>query len=116
MQVVWYRSGKCTACQHLFFNCAYSKTVWSKVLSYLNTLPQVTAQRELELAIKRARSTKDRSKVFVMMYTKSLYAIWLQRNAKFFRNSDVNPNQLVRNIIFRIACRCSEKQKAMLVL
>ncbi|XP_048501545.1 uncharacterized protein LOC125497880 [Beta vulgaris subsp. vulgaris] len=38
------------------------------------------------------------------------------RNAKFFRDSDVNPNQIVRNIIFRIAVRCSEKQKQMLVM
>ncbi|XP_019104875.1 uncharacterized protein LOC109134917 [Beta vulgaris subsp. vulgaris] len=61
-----------------------SKEVWCKVLRYLNTQPQVNAQIELELVIKRARSTKDRSKLFVMMYTEALYAIWLQRNAKVF--------------------------------
>ncbi|XP_057246745.1 uncharacterized protein LOC130589491 [Beta vulgaris subsp. vulgaris] len=119
----WELSPLCKLCgtdienvQHLFFNCQYSNTVWCNVLRYLNLQPQGTAQQDMEMAIRKARSTKDRSKLFVMMYTESVYSIWLQRNAKYFRDSDVNPNDLARNIILRVAVICSEKQKQMLVM
>lgn len=55
---------------HLFFlPVPYSKEMWCKVLSYLGFQPQGNAQSELELANKRACCKKDRSKLFVMMYT-----------------------------------------------
>nr|CCA65981.1 hypothetical protein [Beta vulgaris subsp. vulgaris] len=101
--------------QHLFFNCIYSKEIWGKVLLYLNLQPQADAQAKKELAIKKARSTKDRNKLYVMMFTESVYAIWLLRNAKVFRGIEINQNQAVKSIIFRIAVRCNDKQKQMLV-
>lgn len=100
--------------QHLFFSCDYSKEVWRQVLQYIQKQPLANTSLELDCVIKKARSKKSLDKAYIMLYTESVYAIWLQRNNKVFKNTLLASNLLVKEIIFRVSCRCCELERQLL--
>lgn len=71
---------------------------------------------ELVEAIKKARSKSSRAKIYVRMFTKNLYALWIQKNSKFYRNSVIAPNMLTNDILFKVACNCNDNERALLIM
>ena len=101
--------------QHLFFSCGYSQEIWRCILSYISWQAKGDAQAELERAVQKARSKKVKDRLFVMLYTESLYAIWLQRNNQVFNHNLVSPNKVVKDIIYKVAYRCSTHDRKYLI-
>lgn len=62
---------------HLFFSCNYSWQVSSANLIYVNIQRKNTFAKELVEAVKKARSKSSKAKIFVIMFTKSLYAMFM---------------------------------------
>lgn len=114
--VQWHIScdPKCFLClkenesvQHLFFECEYSRQVWSKILSILHiSKPVQNFDGEIEWLKKICRSSRVKSKVIQVAFTETVYSIWIQRNAFLFTGCCKSAEALVRDIIFHTACRC----------
>ncbi|XP_010695394.1 uncharacterized protein LOC104908041 [Beta vulgaris subsp. vulgaris] len=102
--------------QHLFFECEYSKSIWNAVLQYIELSPVNTAVGELRRVVQKARSKRSKDKLFVMLYTESLYAIWLQRNSKHSKDSILSPHAVIKEVIFKVACNCNENDRCRLLL
>ncbi|XP_048502877.1 uncharacterized protein LOC125498668 [Beta vulgaris subsp. vulgaris] len=102
--------------QHLFFDCDYSKSVWATTLHYLGLSPVNFAVGELRRAIQKARSKRSKDKLYVMLYTECLYAIWLQRNCKHFKGTNLSPPAVIQEVLFKVACNCNENDRYRLLL
>ncbi|XP_021866924.1 uncharacterized protein [Spinacia oleracea] len=115
--------GGCVSCQtqvetleHLFFECAFSKRVWSSVLSKIGVDRTIqTWQGEVDWAAKKSRGTKPRDKICNMAFVETVYNIWLQRNSKVFKNSIDSVDVISSRIVFLIACRCDDQMRKCLV-
>ncbi|XP_021836737.1 uncharacterized protein [Spinacia oleracea] len=106
--------GICGLCQvenenleHLFFSCSYSQEIWKQVLLSLgvnrNVLPW---HEEVQIAVKKSRSTQKQACKYSIAFIESVYCIWLQRNAKVFRDHVDPVKTVVSNIMFNVECRC----------
>lgn len=85
------------------------------MFSYIKWHPHDDSRLELECASKKARSTKSIDKLYVMFFTESVYAVWLQKNSKVLRNSMSPPNLIAKVVVFRVSCRCSELERKLLI-
>lgn len=65
--------------------------------------------------MKKARSKKIKDIIFVMLYTKSLYAVWMQRNNKVFNHILMSPNIVVKDIIYKVFFTCSKQAREKLI-
>ena len=93
--------------QHLFFECSYAAGIWTGVSRCMPA--QQTGrpfQVEVEDAVRKARNAKK--KLFLMLFTEAVYAIWKQRNSRTFCNQKLEPDQVIREILFKVGARCSD--------
>ncbi|XP_058753388.1 uncharacterized protein LOC131626585 [Vicia villosa] len=102
---------KCEFCecseniQHLFFECRYTKEVWSKVLHWLNVKHQAKGwDQELAWLGKVCRSKNWRSSSVKAAIAETVYALWMQRNDKVFQK-DYRDTHIVQRIIDTIVNR-----------
>ncbi|XP_048498113.1 uncharacterized protein LOC125496638 [Beta vulgaris subsp. vulgaris] len=102
--------------QHLFFDCDYSKSVWSAALQVIGMSPESTAGGELRKAVQKARSKRSKNRLYVMLCTECLYAIWIQRNCKHFKGILLSPIAVVKEVLFKVACNCNENDRHRLLL
>lgn len=49
-----------------------------------------------------------------MLFTEAVYAIWNKRNSKIFQNHFLQPRQVIKDVIFKVAARCKDDDKTML--
>ncbi|XP_056685808.1 uncharacterized protein [Spinacia oleracea] len=106
-------SGGCEFCQvheekltHLFFECQYSKEIWSTVLTQLSI--QRTVQNwddEVRWAAVQSRSTKAKSRLCSIAFIETIYAVWIQRNSGVFSSHYDSIETVVSRILFCVACR-----------
>nr|XP_021861032.1 uncharacterized protein LOC110800053 [Spinacia oleracea] len=114
---------QCGLCQnyresisHMFFECGFSNAVWNQVLLNCGFVkPILTWQEEIEWANKLSRSTRKKSKVGAIAFVKTVYAMWLQRNANVFNSKLESCDTVISRIMFAIACRCSDEMKSCLL-
>ncbi|XP_021844803.2 uncharacterized protein [Spinacia oleracea] len=115
--------GGCVSCQtqvetleHLFYECIFSKRVWSSVLSKIGVdITIQTWQGEIDWEAKKSRGTKPRDKICNMAFVETIYNIWLQRNSKVFKSSIDYVDVISSRIVFLIACRCDDQMRKCLV-
>ncbi|XP_022014976.1 uncharacterized protein LOC110914495 [Helianthus annuus] len=86
--------------EHLFFECPYSKIVWSKVRKKI----RMDTVRETwdDITSKLVAAAKSRSVYAVasrLVVAASAYTIWRERNSKLFKNKLRPPEQLADDII-----------------
>ena len=65
---------------------------------------------------KACRKRNSKSIISSMIWTETLYQVWLQRNAKVFRGNIMSPNQIAHTIIFHVATRLDDANKNTLIL
>lgn len=68
-------------------------------------------QEEVQWIAKKSRSTKNADKVYSMAFIETVYALWLQQNAKHFSNKPNDCEVVANRILFNVACRNTEKMK-----
>ncbi|XP_010672798.2 uncharacterized protein LOC104889302 [Beta vulgaris subsp. vulgaris] len=102
--------------EHLFFECQYSSVVWMQILSIINICRRSNGfTHELQEVCRKAHSNTRRARVYVMLFTETVYIVWIQRNLKIFQNNLMQPERLVREIIFRVAARCNDEDRLLLI-
>ncbi|XP_056685751.1 uncharacterized protein [Spinacia oleracea] len=93
--------------EHLFFSCSYSQEIWKQVLLSLGVNRTVLPwHEEVQIAEKKSRSTQKQACKYSIAFIESVYCIWLQRNAKVFRDHVDPVKTVVSNIMFNVECRC----------
>lgn len=102
---------------HFFFLFPYSAAVWTQVQSLL-CISQQAFQFDMvvNMVAKASRKKSNMAVLFFIAFASSLYCIWFQRNAAIFKGHVLSTDQLFREVVFRIACRCKEQQKSLLLL
>ncbi|XP_059309659.1 uncharacterized protein LOC132060717 [Lycium ferocissimum] len=88
---------------HLFFECSYSKRVWSKLLKWQNISKNVRRwQEEKSWATSNASSRSVQADIYKMCLAGAVYHIWLERDARVFSQGQKEDKGLVRQIIQEI--------------
>lgn len=59
-------------------------------------------------------SNSKKARIYVMLFTEAVYAIWNKRNSKIFQNHFLQPRQVIKDVIFKVAARCKDDDKTML--
>ncbi|XP_010690622.1 uncharacterized protein LOC104904129 [Beta vulgaris subsp. vulgaris] len=102
--------------QHLFVTCDYATTIWKAIHSKMHWEYQACSFcEEVRKARIKARGQSCQARLYVRLFTEAVYAIWLQRNNKVFNDAVVPATELVKEIVFRTAYICPEKERTMLV-
>lgn len=73
--------------KHLFFDCAYTSRVWSRVKS-LSGLPARVdkSEREWHNILRLCKGRSDFKEIMKVIFGTTLYELWKQRNDRTFRN------------------------------
>lgn len=103
--------------QHLFFQCDYSNQVWTEILKLLKYNRSIRDwEQEVEWVGQQCRKTKAQGKVLAMCFSETIYNVWLQRNSDIFNSHKLPVKKLVRDIIFRVSCRCNSDMRNLLIM
>lgn len=100
----------------LFFKCAYSGVVWSRLLCQLQI--QCSASSFVEIVkwiAVHGRKQSPQSQLLLMGFVEAIYGIWIQRNKKIFDGTCKHPDGLFRDRIFLVLCRCNDRMKTCLI-
>ncbi|XP_058747138.1 uncharacterized protein LOC131620138 [Vicia villosa] len=90
---------------HLFFDCRFSKKVWGEILGWLCIQHDIQDwYHERKWLIKISKSKNWRKHFVKAAVAETIYAVWLDRNAKVFRN-EIDDKHIVNRIIDRITNR-----------
>ncbi|XP_022031580.1 uncharacterized protein LOC110932561 [Helianthus annuus] len=85
---------------HLFFECAYSKSVWHKVRHKVDMNSIQDSWEDISAwLIAKAKSKSVYSVASRLVVAAAAYVIWNERNARFFSNRLRPPEQLADSII-----------------
>ncbi|XP_056695103.1 uncharacterized protein [Spinacia oleracea] len=115
--------GVCSLCgvdpesvQHLFFQCSYARQVWQKFLQILiiNRSSQAFDQ-ELQFAMRMSKKCTAVSKLLLAGFAEAVYCLWIQRNQRVFAGHVQSAEQIVKEIVFKVACRCRDSDIALLL-
>ena len=92
---------------HLFFSCAFSKTVRLMLLAQLRFRNMITYFTSVvQWVAMHGRKTCPQSRLLVMGFAEVVYCIWLQRNAKICHGSCKEPSSVFRDVLTHVLCRC----------
>ncbi|XP_010665723.1 uncharacterized protein LOC104882982 [Beta vulgaris subsp. vulgaris] len=102
--------------QHLFFECSYDAAIWRSVYHIIHITSQGnTFEQECSKAIAKARGSTRVARIYITSFTETVYALWKQRNHKIFNGRCANSNQVVKEVIFKVACLCKEDDGKLLI-
>lgn len=85
--------------QHLFFNCQYSKAVWTEVLQTFdqNHRPLIW-ESEWRWIVKKTKGRARRKLKMKEAFATTVYSLWKERNCRVFRNSRTQTSVIVNSI------------------
>ncbi|XP_057246782.1 uncharacterized protein LOC130589526 [Beta vulgaris subsp. vulgaris] len=97
--------------QHLFFVCDYFASIWRRVCQIIGASSSgSTFDQECVIAIAKARGSTRKAKIYTMCFSETIYAVWGQKK-KIFNGKCLDCSQVVKEIIFRVACLCKEEDR-----
>ncbi|XP_022033486.1 uncharacterized protein LOC110935408 [Helianthus annuus] len=86
--------------EHLFFECPYSKSVWHKVRQKVDMHSVIESWGDISAwLISRAKSKSVFSVASRLVVAAAAYAIWSERNSRFFSNRLRPPEQMAAELI-----------------
>ncbi|XP_021754908.1 uncharacterized protein LOC110720206 [Chenopodium quinoa] len=102
---------------HLFFKCTFSAQIWGAVLQILHCQRNPGSfDSELLWATKCGKKGTPKHKLFLMFFAEIIYAIWIQRNEVVFNQYHRSADALMREISFKVASRCNDRQCEILIV
>ncbi|XP_048491471.1 uncharacterized protein LOC125492792 [Beta vulgaris subsp. vulgaris] len=102
--------------QHLFFECVYAADIWAQVCQKSHTPSTIgDFARQKRVAITKAHGRSRSARIYIKCITETLYAVWKQRNNKIFTGSCVPVQQVVKDVLFNVACSCSDQDRMYLL-
>ncbi|XP_071695489.1 uncharacterized protein [Rutidosis leptorrhynchoides] len=88
---------------HLFFECPYSKHVWSKILDIMPLQIVYDKWKDVFQCLYGVANRRvARVVVSKILLSTSVYFIWQERNSRLFNNGGQNPDQLFKAIILTV--------------
>lgn len=106
-------SSACSLCEkveesheHLFFQCNYSTSIWSKLLQWMGIQRNVQGwDAEKQWAIRHALGKKQMCATYRMLLACAVYYIWQERNWRTFRGTQRSNKEMIKLIIQEVHCR-----------
>lgn len=90
--------------------------MWKEIHDKLNMSYQAkNFFKEVRKANIKAHGKERKAKLYVMLFTETVYVVWLQRNNKVYNDMNVPPQVLVKEIIFLVSCNCNDADRTLLV-
>ncbi|XP_021765922.1 uncharacterized protein LOC110730425 [Chenopodium quinoa] len=100
---------------HLFFSCSYSREIWQKILDLLKIQKTVQCfELEQQRAARLYRKANRKCRLYLMFFAEIVHSIWLLRNSLLFNGSCQPADLVFREIVYRVAVRCSEFDRKFL--
>lgn len=97
---------------HLFFECDFSKEIWSRILKWQRIHRQLKLwQEEIEWANIEMRSNNPTAKVFRMTFAGCVYYIWQERNFRIFQNKKRTVDVIIRLLVQDIFLQRKQKMQ-----
>lgn len=89
--------------RHLYFNCPFSKEVWSKVKHALGLPTSVEdSGREWNGILRLCKGKSDAKEIYKFILCATVYGIWRERNHRQFRRLSMNATNLARDIVRKV--------------
>lgn len=103
--------------QHLFIACSYTATVWKQIIRLMQCSKNASNfDIKVAAALRMRKKCTVRSKIYNIMFTEIVYNLWIQRNDRVFGAGQKNTEQLCKEIIFKVAVRCSDSKRNLLLM
>ncbi|XP_021843682.2 uncharacterized protein [Spinacia oleracea] len=71
--------------------------------------------QELQFAMRMSKKCTAVSKLLLAGFTEAVYCLWIQRNQRVFAGHVQSAEQIVKEIVFKVACRCRDSDIALLL-
>ncbi|GAV63835.1 hypothetical protein CFOL_v3_07353 [Cephalotus follicularis] len=82
-----FHCGEVESLEHLFFQCPYTKNIWTTVLAMCNiSRPILPWEEEVIWMTDHSRGHSFLATVRKMVLAASVYHIWMERNRRSFKN------------------------------
>ncbi|XP_048493464.1 uncharacterized protein LOC125494011 [Beta vulgaris subsp. vulgaris] len=110
----------CTAASesisHLFFDCPFSRDIWNACQQHLKVVVTLrNLSDEIHVVALKSKRRGAKAQLYCMMFAEAMYQIWLQRNAKVYGGLMLDTVTNFRQICFRVASRCNDCTRQLLL-
>ncbi|XP_020264077.1 uncharacterized protein LOC109840002 [Asparagus officinalis] len=83
-------------CEHLYFECQYSATVWNKIMDWLSYRWKSCKWNQLTTWYSNLKGIGFKKKLKRMALSAAVYLIWQERNLRIFQHKARDPEKLFR--------------------
>ncbi|XP_059315745.1 uncharacterized protein LOC132066453 [Lycium ferocissimum] len=103
--------------EHLYVHCEYTRNIWSKMEHWMGLLPCTFATWEQHITwmIANSKGNSQRAEAFRMIYSETVYGIWMERNGRIFEKRSREWNIVVKEIAY-VTCVRAPTRISPLVL
>ncbi|KAK6786325.1 hypothetical protein RDI58_014850 [Solanum bulbocastanum] len=101
----------CNACletrTHLFVQCSFASSLWTRIYFCLKRTTLITSDSDNYLtgAMRDAKGKTLKAQLFKMVYTKTIHAIWMERNQRQFEKKNRAMEMIAKDIAFTCNAR-----------
>ncbi|XP_019248733.1 PREDICTED: uncharacterized protein LOC109228000 [Nicotiana attenuata] len=97
--------------EHIYFECQYTKYIWSKLV-WMGENHQIgTWLEEVTWMSKRARSGRAQNNMLVFLFAAVMYQVWTERNMRRFQGKEKEAERKVRDIVLQVHIKGQQNAK-----
>nr|XP_016489760.1 PREDICTED: uncharacterized protein LOC107809615 [Nicotiana tabacum] len=101
MGCVLCSSGKAETMTHLFFECQYSRNMWSTLLNWMGERHQIGAwEDEVLWLIKRTKNGRPHNSILAFLFAAVIYHTWIERNMRRFQGKQTDTKKIYVTLSF----------------
>ncbi|XP_019223951.1 PREDICTED: uncharacterized protein LOC109205669 [Nicotiana attenuata] len=98
--------------EHIYFECQYTKYIWSKLLVWMGENHQIgTWLEDVTWMSKRARSGRAQNNMLVFLFAAVMYQVWTERNMRRFQGKEKEAERKVRDIVLQVHIKGQQNAK-----
>lgn len=90
---------------HLLFDCAYSRTMWSKILRWAEVKHQIGSWDEEISWIAKVAVNRSKGEILAFLFTAVVYHVWNERNNRRFQGKEITCNKRIKEIVLMLHIR-----------
>ncbi|XP_016507467.2 uncharacterized protein LOC107825152 [Nicotiana tabacum] len=111
-ECVLYNSGKIETMAHLFFECQYSRTIWSTMLKWMGERHPVGFwEEEVVWLKKRTKNGRPRNSILAFLFAAVVYHTWIERNMRRFQGQKTDTKKRIRDVVLQLHIKGQQKAK-----